>query len=132
LSGDLSVSHFPRDYNKTYIDEDSARGSKNEMVNARFQLGGELFSKLMKISKNSDSRLFIILVMGLVLLLRKYTGHEDIILGAPIDKQAIEGELINKVLALRNCLTNDMTIKELLFQVRQTIVEACENQNYPL
>jgi iturin family lipopeptide synthetase C len=132
LSGDFEVSRFPFDYYKTGRNGD--KGGAPELNNAyvRFQLERTLFSKLVKISQSSDSRLFVLLVTVLMLLLQKYTGHEDIIIGAPIDKQDIGGDYINTILALRSQVPPDMTIKEFLFQVRHTIVEGCENQNYPL
>ncbi|MCP4152985.1 MAG: AMP-binding protein, partial [bacterium] len=43
-----------------------------------------------------------------------------------------EGDFINTVLAFRNVVNRDMTFKELLLQMRQTIVEADEHQDYPL
>ena len=132
LSGDLVVSCFPCDYYKTGRYDDKAGGHKIKTSNVKFRIEGELLNSLIKISGNSDSRLFVLLVMGLMLLLYKYTGHEDIIIGVPIDNQDIKGEYINTILALRSQVSTHMTIKEFLYQVRQTIVEACENQNYPL
>lgn len=132
LSKDLPVSHFPYDYYRTDGEGDKNSWSGCETGIAGFQVNGKLFSKLTSISNHSDSRLFIILVAGLMLLLHKYTHHENIIVGAPIDRQPIEGTFINTLLALRNAVSATMTFKELLFSVRQTIVEACENQNYPL
>ncbi len=96
-----------------------------------FELTGDLFAKLKRTINNSDSRLFMILVTGMTALLHKYVGVEDVLLGAPIDRQPVEGEFINTVLIHRNKVTASMTFKELLLQVRQTITEACDNQNYP-
>jgi len=68
----------------------------------------------------------------MTLLLHKYTGQTDIILGTSIYKQESEGHFVNTVLALRNRSDDRMTFKDLLLQVRQTILEANENQNYPI
>jgi len=132
LSCDLGTSHFPYEY-----DQNEGHGNKTgsgapALVSLKFEVAGELFTRLVDISRHSDSRLFVLLVMGLSLLLQKYTGHEDIVIGAPIDRQNIEGDYINTILALRSQISTSMTIKEFLLQVRQTIVGACENQNYPL
>ncbi len=97
-----------------------------------FELPRELVSKLIKLSNNSDLRLYIALTAGLCTLLYKYTSREDILIGAPIFKQAVEGQLINTVLTLRDSITMDMTFRHLLMQVSKTLYEANENQNYPI
>ena len=86
----------------------------------------------MKLRNGSDSRLFMIMTAGLSALLFKFTGSRDIVLGTSVLKQNIEAEYINTALALRNQITNNMTFKELLLQVKQTVVQATEHQNYPV
>jgi len=125
LSGDLVKSIFPYDYIKIGINERCIDALK-------FRFKGELFLNLMDLSKESDYALHVIKVSGVIALLHKYTGNKDILVGSPIYKQKIQGEFINTVLVLRNQLKNNVTFKELLFQVKQTIVEASGNQNYPL
>jgi len=97
-----------------------------------FSFTGEAFSDLMRLSSGSDSRLFMILAAQLLVLLYKYTGNNDIIIGAPIYKQEAEGNFVNTVLTLRNRLEPGITFKQLLLQVRQVLVEAVEHQNYPI
>ena len=99
---------------------------------AALELPGELVSKLKKLSNNSDLRLYIALTTGLLALLYKYTGKEDILIGAPIFKQAVEGQLINTVLTLRSSVAADMTFRHLLMQVSKALYDANENQNYPI
>jgi amino acid adenylation domain-containing protein len=125
LSGNLEKSSFP-------IDSRRRGQNKPVMEAAAFTLYGDLFSKLMRLCNESDIRLYIILMTGVVLLLEKYTGNKNIVVGAPIYKQEIEGDFINKILVLRNQLYDDKTFKELLLQVSQTNFEAVENSNYPL
>jgi amino acid adenylation domain-containing protein len=99
-------------------------------VETRFS--NELHSRLLELSRGSDPKLHMILVAATCVLLNKYTGNTDIILGTPIYKQDIDVRFINTVLILRNKLSSRMTFKELLLQVRKTIEEAEENQNYPI
>ena len=96
------------------------------------ELPPRLSARLVKMSGGSDTRLHMILAAGLTVLLAKYTGQDDILLGAPIYKQETAGEFTNTVLVLRNRLEPDMTFRQLILQVRQTISEAMENANYPL
>jgi amino acid adenylation domain-containing protein len=96
------------------------------------ELPGEMVSKLTKLSNNSDLRLYIALTACLIALMHKYTGREDIMTGAPIFKQTVEGPLINTVLTLRNTAAGDMTFRQLLMQVSNTLYDANENQNFPI
>lgn len=124
LSGDWEKSIFPPDYKK----ESAGRETAQET----FQFPREISAKLMQAMNGSDSRLLMILAAGLVLLVNKYTGNKDIVVGTSIDKQEIEGEYVNTALALKLSLEGSMSFKSLLLQTRQTIVEARENQNYPI
>ncbi|NIM12785.1 MAG: amino acid adenylation domain-containing protein [Candidatus Aminicenantes bacterium] len=127
LSGDLEFTHLPYDFKRIPGKE---KESRIETVD--FQFSAELFTALMQVSTGVDPRLFMVLAAGLVLLVHKYTGKQDIIIGAPISKQEFEGEFINTVLALRHELKDAMIFKDLLLMVRQTIIKAAENQNYPM
>ncbi len=97
-----------------------------------FEITGELFSKVTWIINGSDTLLHVILTAAVSLLLRKYSGNDDIIVASPIYKQEAEGDFINTCLILRNKLEKNMSFKELLLQVRNTVNEAVEHQNYPL
>ncbi|MFC2145983.1 amino acid adenylation domain-containing protein [Acidobacteriota bacterium] len=127
LSGELVRTGFPRDN----LDTDSSKTSRS-FKRVKFQLTDELSSVLVKVSKDSDYRLFMVLVAGMAALLQKYTGHQDIIFGAPAVRQELDAPFINTVLILRNLVEDNLGFKELLFKVRETMVEAAENQNYPL
>jgi non-ribosomal peptide synthetase component F/acyl carrier protein len=125
LSRDIVKNGFPYDSIK-----ETKKKHSNETV--KFTFPPELFTRLASLSKDSDYTIHVILTAGLNILLSKYTGSKDIIVGTPIYKQDVKTEFINTVLALRNQLEEDTTFKELLLQVRQTIIEAAENQNYPI
>ncbi|MCP4149765.1 MAG: amino acid adenylation domain-containing protein, partial [bacterium] len=126
LAGELEVSRFYYDNRCVETGE-----TKTAPVELKIQQTPELAARLIKISKGSDYTLFMLLVAGLVVLLDKYCGEKDILVGAPIDKQEIEGDYINTVLVLRNTMEEGIAFRELLMQVKQTIIEAAENQNYP-
>jgi amino acid adenylation domain-containing protein len=124
LSGELIKNFFPFDHQETSLED-------RHLDTVNFQFQGELFTNLIRFGNNSDNRLHMILAAGLVALLNKYTGEEDIIVGMPLYKQDIKGEFINTLVPLRNQLEPNMTFKQLLIQMRQTIFEAVEHQNYP-
>ncbi|MCP4146358.1 MAG: AMP-binding protein, partial [bacterium] len=125
LSGELVKSTVNAD-NKGIVRESS------DLRSLPFTFSGELFSLLMKLSNASDPKLHMILAAALTMLLYKHTGNNDILVGTPIYKQEIEADFINTLLTLRNRVEEEMTFKELLLQVRQTLVEADENQNFPI
>ncbi len=124
LSGELLKCSFPADY--------SGFRNRSEFKNYDFKIAGDIHLPLMELSNGSDARLHMILVAVITVLLSKYCDHKDIIIGTSIDKLEHEGEFVNTVLALRNCITDGISFKELLLQVRTTINEAIENQNYPI
>lgn len=125
LSGELTRSAFPYDYKNT-------GKNKAEMKTISCKFPDELTQCCMKLSNNSDLRLYILLAVSVSLLLGKYTGHRDIILGTSIYRQNTEDDLINTVLALRNHWHDGMTVKEFILQMSKTIFDAAEHQNYPI
>lgn len=125
LSGELVKSVFPYDYS-------SIEQAKPVLESIKIPLSPENFSLLMKLSKNSDPKLHMILLAVLAVLLNKYSGNNDIIIGTPIYKQDIEAEFINTVLVIRSAVPGDMLFKDLLLNIRETLIEADANQNYSI
>ena len=93
---------------------------------------GEVLTRLLELCKGSDVKVHMALTAVLAALLEKYTGNNNIILGAPIYKQDVKIEFINTMLALRIKVDENMTFKDLLLQVKQVLVAAVQNQNYPV
>jgi amino acid adenylation domain-containing protein len=125
FSGDLARSNFPYDRPKSQ--------NIRRMESVEFKFTHDIDLKLMKLMNNSDVRLHMILTAALVVLVNKYTGNHDVVIGTPVLKQDIEADFVNTVLALRSWLHKDhMIFKDLLLQVKQAMVDANENQNYPI
>ena len=126
FQGEPVKSFFPYDY-------PSKQGKGYQFRHVEIEFTGELFQRLTVLRNDSDYTLHMVLTAALAALLNKCTGSSDIIVGTPVDKQEedSDSEFINSVLPLRNHIIDDMTFKQLLLQVRQTILEAVENQNYP-
>ncbi|HLP47415.1 MAG TPA: condensation domain-containing protein, partial [Candidatus Kapabacteria bacterium] len=130
LAGELAMCHFPYDFSHRQVGNKSA--AVESVKNLKFRFHGSLYEKAMTLSSGADVKLHMILVTGMFVLLHKYTGNNDIMIGSPILKQENESEFINTVLVFRNEIATRMNFKELLLEVRKTIIEAAENQNYPL
>jgi amino acid adenylation domain-containing protein len=130
LAGDLERVHFPYDFYPGKKERTAEGGPAGERVSFRFSR--ELFAGSVKLSGGSDLKFHMILAAGLMVLLERYTGHKDIMIGSPILKQDLEMEFVNTVLVSRNRVEKAMTFKQLLPEVRETIVQAAKNQNYPM
>jgi amino acid adenylation domain-containing protein len=132
LTGEIQKSSFPFKNKK----EDASTGIKTNIHSEtqQFNLEGEIFTKIKKISNQNDHTLHMILTAALALLISKYLYDPqiDILIGTPIYKQEKEIELINSVLPLRNRIDLNMSFKELLVQVRKNIIEATEHYRYPM
>lgn len=96
------------------------------------QLPDELTQRMMSMSGGSDVRLHLILTACVSALLAKYSGCGDVSIVTPILRPDKEADFLNTALPLRSHLTVDTTFKELLLQIRQTFLEAGENQDYPM
>ncbi len=124
FAGDWELSYFPYDIKSS--------GGEKKIDTLTVVLPGDVSSGMVRLSNNSDRRLFMILLTGLTVLLARYTDNDDITVGSPVEKQQVEGDFINTVLGYRNILKRKMSFKDLLLLVRKTVIEAIENQNYPL
>ncbi|MCK4261178.1 MAG: amino acid adenylation domain-containing protein, partial [Halanaerobiales bacterium] len=100
-----------------------------------FKVDRDLTEKIKGIAKETASTMYMVLLSGVNILLSKYSGQEDIIVGSPIagrphaDLEKIIGMFIN-TLAMRNNLAGNKTYKELLKEVKDNALEAYEHQDY--
>jgi amino acid adenylation domain-containing protein len=137
LSGDLQRSIFPYDRPVVKLSAAAGKGdgdvsSVRETVGMKFT--GPVFSRIMEACRSSDYVLHMILVAGVVALLSRstYIGEKDIMVGIPIYKQENDRDLLNTILPIRVQLEDRTDFRELLFRVRQAILDAHKNQNYPM
>lgn len=125
LSADFSGAGFPYD----------RKPGPPAAEGVRFRLSSPCAAALMRLGKGSDHALHVILLTGLLVVLYRYTGSHDILVGTPIYRQDIEvesGGIVNTVLLLRNRFPGSITFKELLVQVRENLVQATEHYGYPV
>ncbi|UCH94058.1 MAG: amino acid adenylation domain-containing protein [Candidatus Aminicenantes bacterium] len=86
--------------------------------------------------KETGTTLFMALLVVYNILLARYTGQEDIIIGTTIasrhhpDLEHVPGLLI-ETLALRNYPFGQQTFGEFLKVVKQSTLDAYDNQDYP-
>ena len=101
-----------------------------------FELSAELTRKLKTLTQKSQVTLFMFLLGAFAVLLSRYTGQEDIVIGSPIanrnrlETESSIGFFVN-TLVLRTNLTGEPTFQELLGQVRQVALDAYAHQDVP-
>ena len=101
-----------------------------------FRVPVALHQGLQQLSLQQDVTLFMTLLAAFQVLLARYTGQTDIVVGSPIanrhhqELEPLIGFFVN-TLALRADLTDNPTFVELLAQVRRTAHAAYEHQDLP-
>ena len=111
--------------------EQTFRGRRLEI-----ELPGWLRDRLKQSGQRHGATLFMVLLGAFQLLLGRYAGQDDIVVGSPIasrNRREIEdliGFFANS-LALRTDLSGNPTFDALLAQVRETTLGAYANQDVP-
>ena len=101
-----------------------------------FELEPTLVAQLRTLSRRSGTSLFMTLYAAFSVLMSRYSGQEDIVIGSPIANrhyQEIEpliGFFVN-TLALRTDLSGNPSFEELLLRVRQVTLDAYSHQDVP-
>ncbi|MEU2851666.1 condensation domain-containing protein [Streptomyces syringium] len=101
-----------------------------------FTIPAELVRELRAVGGRETATLFMVLLTGLKVLLSRWSGQRDIIIGTPtIGRSRPElWDLLgffNNTVALRSDLSGDPTFRELLHQVRGVVLGALDHQEIP-
>jgi amino acid adenylation domain-containing protein len=99
-------------------------------------LDAELARALGKLARSHDATLFMVLHAGLVALLARLSAQPDIVVGVSVaNRQRSEVERLigffTNTLALRVQLQDDVTVRDLLSQVRRVALEGFAHQELP-
>ncbi|MGX5439995.1 amino acid adenylation domain-containing protein [Bacillus thuringiensis] len=119
---------LPYDYKKENIDT-------FEGGNVYFPIGKELSEKIRGMAKDTGSTLYMLMLSAYYILLHKYTGKTDIVVGTAAsgrlhqDLQDIFGVFVN-TLALRTNINDSKSFKDLLEQIKENTITAFENSEY--
>src|SRR6185436_11841661 len=95
-----------------------------------------LTDELKRLSREQGVTLFMVLAAALKVVLYRYSGQRDIVIGTPSANrnQAEIEELIGffvNTLVLRTELSGSLTFHTLLGNIRETVIDACTHQDLP-
>ncbi|MDG2156241.1 MAG: non-ribosomal peptide synthase/polyketide synthase, partial [Gammaproteobacteria bacterium] len=102
----------------------------------RHQISSKTRSKLEALAQNNNATLYMVLLSAFNLLLSRYSGSEDLLIGSPVagrsrtELEGLVGTLINTVV-LRGDLSGNPQFTALLKQLRNTTLDAFEHQELP-
>ncbi|BAZ50352.1 amino acid adenylation [Nostoc sp. NIES-4103] len=129
LAGELPVLNLHTDRPRP-----SMQSYRGATYNCKFS--AELTQKLKNFSCDRQVTLYMTLLAAFQVLLYRYTGQEDILVGSPTSGRnraawaGVVGYLVNPVV-LRASFAGNPSFKTFLQQVQQTVLDAFAHQDYP-
>ena len=129
LAGELTPLDLPTDHPHAAIL--SSHGATH-----RFSLSRELSASLRARSREAGTTLFTMLLATYELLLHRYTGQTDILVGTPVaNRPLVELEplvgLFASTVVLRADLAGDPSFRDLLRRAQEAVLGAFDHQAYP-
>ncbi|UUZ87162.1 condensation domain-containing protein [Paenibacillus sp. P26] len=127
--GESPVLEMPTDYARPAV-------QKYDGHTLQFRLDSAVSEGLKRIAAENGATLYMVLLAAYTVLLQKYTGQEDVIVGTPIagrthsDLQPVIGMFVN-TLALRSYPSGKKTFLSYLEEIKETMLGAYEHQDYP-
>ena len=102
----------------------------------RLNLPEELTSKLRHLAQKNESTLFMTLLGAFNVLLARYSGQDDVVVGSPIagrthaETEKLIGFFVNTI-PLRTNVAANPTFKQLLASIRESTLDAYAHQDLP-
>jgi non-ribosomal peptide synthetase component F len=99
-------------------------------------LSAVLTRQLNGLAVKQAGTLFTVLLAGFQMLLHRYSGQDDVVVGSPVPGRSdpewdhVVGDFVN-VIALRAGFHNDPAVSDVLRRVRNTALRGMANQDYP-
>jgi amino acid adenylation domain-containing protein len=129
LAGAPALLELPTDHPRPALQ--THRGARES-----FELSPELLARLEALGRGEGATLFMVLLGVLQVLLSRYSGSEDVVVGSPITgrtRHEVEGLIgfFTNTLVLRTDLSGDPAFREVLRRVRETALGAYDHQDVP-
>ncbi len=129
LAGEIQVLELPSDFSRPF--HKTFNGQLYEI-----EFGKELHLDIKNHCRQGNVSLFMFIVSAVTILLNKYTGKSDILVGSPIagrEQRDLEDQIgfyVNTI-PLRNQVDSTLSYSEFLKIVRHNCIEAYDHQVYP-
>ena len=129
LSGELPVLNLNTDYRRPAVQTYNG-GSCFAIFNPA------AFDKIRELGISTGATVYMICLGAFSVLLSRYTGQEDLIIGSPTtgrnsaDYSKVIGYFVNPV-AIRITCNHNPSFRQLLSNVKQAVLNAFEHQEYP-
>jgi amino acid adenylation domain-containing protein/FkbH-like protein len=129
LSGAPAALDLPTDRQRAAIQ--SYRGAYH-----RFSLSTDLTRGLNELARAEGATLYMVLLAGFQLLLKRYSGQDDIVVGSPIagrthrELEGLIGFFVN-TLVVRTELSGELNFRQLLKRVKEAALGAYAHQDLP-
>jgi len=95
-----------------------------------FDINGDLYQKLKKLTGDGPFLMYTVLLVTLKITLHKYNGSTSIVVGSPSLKETDDVLPTRNALAIVDEVTGLLSFRELLLNVRRTLLEAYDRQHY--
>jgi acyl carrier protein/alpha-ketoglutarate-dependent taurine dioxygenase len=111
-------------------------GSVRQSAMAHFALPTQVAAQLKELSRREGVTLFMTLLAGFQVLLGRYTGQDDVVVGTDVanrnrlEVETLIGFFVNQ-LVLRTDLSGNPTVRDLLRRVREMTLGAYAHQDLP-
>ncbi|NJK55773.1 MAG: AMP-binding protein [Pleurocapsa sp. SU_5_0] len=133
LAGELPETNIITDYLRPEVYQGRNKAMPAASYAIAFEFSDSLSQAVIQLSNNSYLSIYLLLLTAFEILMQKYTGNNDLIVGIPSYQSVVGNEgVINQVLPLRLDVNSKFTVKELLLQVKENVISAYTHQNYPL
>ncbi|TYP76738.1 non-ribosomal peptide synthetase [Paenibacillus methanolicus] len=116
------------------IDKPSSdRGGTRTMSSCAAVFDPSLAGKLIAASKKSDYALYMLLLSGVKFVLARMMGSGDVTVGMPIFKQnKAVATLPNTAVLLRTIIDEQLSFRQYMNAIKNTVMEANQSQNFPI
>ncbi|MGG4215680.1 condensation domain-containing protein, partial [Paenibacillus alvei] len=129
LEGELPTLELPTDFVRP-----TARSFEGDVL--PFSIDKQMTDSLQRIADENGATLYMVLLAAYSILLSKYSGQEDFIVGMPVsgrthaDLEPLIGMFVN-TLAIRHYPSGEKTFLAYLNEVKETMLGAYDHQDYP-
>jgi len=112
------------------VDFDGVEKKEPKRTIKEYRLDNGISEGIRKIS-NSKHGCFIVILSAIMILIKKYSDNEDILVAMPEFIRDGDSQAENKLLPIRCCIKGSNAFKSLLMEIKNVIAEADSNSYCP-